>query len=197
MLSDPLMPRLFRKQGASKSSLHTDISSKLLLYKYENTKTLQSSPRSSKKSLTQRSSPRLHTKLPQISPLSPVAEDYTAPPTMARLKFEQVSASRKQLLPVLSSPKANGVGAKITAAVGDSYDNLSPLTKWHHSSKQISEKGQSQQIDSTDQGGWKEIYGHNPHQSKNQKDKFDDLKFSRILSMEKINKIKKIKTIEH
>ena len=182
------MPRLFRKQGASKSSLHTDISSKLLLYKYENTKTLQSSPRSSKKSLTQRSSPRLHTKLPQISPLSPVAEDYTAPPTMARLKFEQVSASRKQLLPVLSSPKANGVGAKITAAVGDSYDNLSPLTKWHHnnnSSRQISEKGQSQQIDSTDQGGWKEIYGHNPHQSKNQKDKFDSIVHS-IIQIDKL-----------
>ena len=97
MLSDPLMPRLFRRASPSKSSLHADVSSRLLLRPLANPKSTKAGsliPLSSKNP-----SPRAAGRLPPLGAISVQESANRQSPTLGRSRYEAISASKKQFIP--------------------------------------------------------------------------------------------------
>jgi hypothetical protein len=97
MLSDPLMPKLFRRASPSKSSLLTDISSRLLLRHHEHPMTTKAG---SLHPLTSKNpSPRAAGRLPPIASPGGQESAGSRSPALGRLRYEAISASKKQFIP--------------------------------------------------------------------------------------------------
>ena len=157
MLSDPLMPKLFRRASPSKASLHTDISSRLLLRHHENPKSTKAGslvPLGSKNP-----SPRAAGRLPPIGSPGPQDSASRQSPALGRLRYEAISASKKQFIPPFNT-----------------IDEATlPTSKLQDSSRRQSERAFDSNPDL--------------RQALGPLRQADDLKFSRILEMKKMKTV--------